>query len=100
MLRQLPIIGGGSRSRVWIQIFADILNTEILQMEGNVGAGCGAAMLAAYACGEIEDPREIVSRTVTVRERFTPDPESAALYQEGYRRYRRIHDAVKEIFKK
>ena len=98
LLRQLPIIGGGSRSRVWMQIFADILNTEILQMEGNVGAGCGAAMLAAYACGEIEDPREIASRTVTVRERFTPDPESAALYQEGYRRYRRIHDAVKEIF--
>lgn len=98
MLHQLRIIGGGSRSRVWMQVFANILNTEILQMEGNAGAGCGAALLAAYACGEIEDPREIASRTVSVRERFRPDPETAALYQEGYRHYCRIHDALKEIY--
>ena len=98
MLRELRVIGGGARSRVWMQIFANVLDTEILQLEGNAGAGCGAAMLAAFACGDIADPQDIASRTVTVRERFRPDPQAAALYRDGYRRYRRIHDALTEIF--
>ena len=98
MVRELRVIGGGARSRVWMQIFADVLDTEILQLEGNAGAGCGAAMLAAYACGEITDPREIAARTVTVREHFRPNPEAAALYRKGYERYRRIHDALTEIY--
>jgi len=98
MLRELRVIGGGARSRVWMQIFANVLDTEILQLEGNAGAGCGAAMLAAFACGDIEDPQDIAARTVTVRERFRPDPQAAALYRDGYRRYRRIHDALTEIF--
>lgn len=96
-LADLRMIGGGARSRIWMQIMADVLNTSVLQMEGSIGAGYGMALLAAYSCGRLTSLREIAARAVTVRERFVPEPERAVRYDKQYRRYLRIHHAVKEI---
>lgn len=97
----LRTIGGGSKSDVWMQIMADVLGIPILRMEGNPGAGYGMAMLAGYAVGEIPFDRIIYSpaesddgSSGTV---FCPDARRSLLYEAGYRRYLRIHDALKEI---
>lgn len=95
---QLRVIGGGSRSRIWMQIFADVLNIEILQLQGNAGAGYGMALLAAYACGELSSLSEISKKAVSVKEAFQPDKRSVTLYEEGYGRYLKVHDFMKEIF--
>ena len=97
-LAKLKVIGGGSKSRVWMQILADILDSPVEQMEGNVGAGYGMALLAAYSCGAIASLDDIAGRSVSVKERFCPRPGNARMYQEKYRQYLRVHDAVKEIF--
>lgn len=97
-IAQLKAIGGGSKSRVWMQILADVLDSPVEQLDGNTGAGYGMALLAAYSCGAITSLDDIANRSVSVKERFLPRPYNAELYKKKYRQYLRIHDAVKKIF--
>ena len=96
-LRNLKTIGGGSRSAVWMQILADVLNLPVERMEGSTGAGYGMALLAAYSCGAVPSLERLAAGAVTVKGRFEPRTRNAALYEEQYGRYRRIHDALKAI---
>lgn len=97
-LKNLKIIGGGARSRVWMQILADILDAPVEQMEGNAGAGYGMALLAAYSCGAIESLEAISEKVVTVRERFTPVSDHVKRYEKKYQKYLRVYDAMKTVF--
>ncbi len=98
MLESLKVIGGGSKSRTWMQILSDILEIPIEQMEGNAGAGYGMALLCGYACGEIESMDQIAEQSMTVKELFYPEEEKIEAYRTVYDRYRKMHDAFKLIF--
>lgn len=97
-LAQLKVIGGGSRSRSWMQILSDVLDSPVEQLEGNVGASYGAALLAMYSCGRIQSLEELSDRAVSVKERFVPRPRYASIYQKKYQQYLRIYKAMKDIF--
>ena len=97
-LAKLKAIGGGAKSRVWMQILSDVLNAPIDQLEGNAGAGYGMALLAAYSRGAVSSLEGISQNAVCVKERFLPRPRHVGLYEEGYRRYLKIHDAVTAVF--
>jgi xylulokinase/erythritol kinase len=75
--------GGGTRSRPWLQVFADVLGVPLeLARTPEVGAR-GAVLAAAAARGEDLDtdtwtaPEDVVE----------PDPAVAARYADGYARY-------------
>lgn len=96
-LDELKVIGGGSKSRVWMQILADVMGLTIAQMGGEGGAGYGMALLAAYACGEIGSIEQISDHAVEVKEHFYPRAYNVALYEEKYKRYLQIHDGLKAV---
>ena len=81
-----------------MQVLADVMNLPIAQMGGEGGAGYGMALLAAYACGEIATIEEISDNAVEVKEHFYPRTYNAGLYEEKYKKYLQIHDALKPIF--
>lgn len=99
-LGPLRAIGGGARSTIWCQVYADVLQRPILQVEEPVRANArGAALLAAAALGwiRIDDAPGLVP----VARRFDPDPALGRLYasaardlarafEEARRRARRI----------
>ncbi len=97
LLTSLKVIGGGSKSRVWMQILADVLEIPIEQMEGNAGAGYGMALLAGYVCGDIASVEGIADQAVTVREVLLPEEEKIPAYRAGYAKYLRLHEAWKMI---
>lgn len=95
-LTDLKVTGGGSKNRVWMQILADVLNTSVIQLESNSGAGYGIALAAAAAVsGKTVD--KVVDGLLTEKERFTPRVYNTKLYQKKYERYLRIYDAVRRI---
>ena len=50
--REMIVVGGGSRSPLWRQIFADALEIDVVQSNVGQDAGAlGAAAVAAVACG-------------------------------------------------
>ena len=94
------ICGGGAKSALWKQIFANVLNMSIDTVETEEGPSYGGAILAAVACGQWKDVDSAVRELVAVKETVEPEPNIAALYNERYEQFRRIYPAVKELFPK
>ena len=96
-LEPIRFIGGGARSDVWCQIFADVLGRGIEQVADPVNANArGAGLLAAVALGELTFDQ--VPDRVRVARTYSPDAATAGLYDElfgefvgFYRRNRRAY---------
>lgn len=93
----VKVVGGGTKSKVWMQTMANVLNLPVEQMDEMLGAAFGAALLAAYQDSGGSDYRRITEKTAGVRCRFVPDQEMAEICEEKYQIYKRMHDGLKYI---
>jgi xylulokinase len=88
--------GGGTRSRLWRQILADVLQTEIALAPTEEGAAYGAALLAAVGAGWSESVEEATEKVIRVEPAASPSSD-VALYAETHQRYRRLYPALKAV---
>lgn len=91
-------VGGGAKNSEWLQMQADILNTEILALKVEQGPSAGACMIAALGCGWFKD----ISSTLAVfvshkQKRYQPDPQKVKAYQTIYRIWQQMYPNTKEI---
>jgi xylulokinase len=89
-VRRVLISDGGSRSKVWMQIVADILQMPLQSLEGHPGSCLGAAWVAAIGVGATDDWAG-ASALVRQGPQIRPDPRHAEAYAQGYRRYRALY---------
>ena len=99
-LEPIRFIGGGARSEVWSQIFADVLGRAIEQVADPVNANArGAGLLAAVALGDLTFDQ--VPARVRVSRTYRPDPALKELYDNLFREfvglYRRNHRAFARL---
>ncbi len=97
-IRRSKICGGGAKSPLWKQIFANVLNVSLDILESEQGPGMGGAMLAAVACGEYPSVEACCDALVKVVDTVEPDPAIAARYEARYQQYRKIYPALKPVF--
>lgn len=71
------ICGGGARSPLWRQIFADVLGIPVELPATEQGPGYGAAMLAAVASGAYPGVEECTKQILGTRELAEEDAESS-----------------------
>ena len=81
---------GGSNSRVWMQIVADVLQQPVQRLAGHPGSCLGAAWTAAIGAG-LTDDWSGVNRFVSRLDRLEPDRGKAVVYREGYKRFRGLY---------
>jgi xylulokinase len=81
---------GGSASRVWMQIVADVLQQPVQRLAGHPGSCVGAAWTAAIGAGLTSD-WSAISAFVRPADRIKPRPEAAETYRRGYRGYRDLY---------
>ena len=94
-VERVTAVGGGSRSRTWLQIVANVLSLPIdIPDEGDFGAAFGAARLGLIAA-EGADPREIC-RAPQIRDTIMPEPAAVDAYAAAFQRYRALYPAIKE----
>lgn len=96
--RKLIAAGGGSASRKWLEIKADVLGMPVYLPENTETGVCGAAILGASALTG-EPMREVAARFVRLGEPILPDPARAERYHEIYERYRRLYVNLKPFQK-
>lgn len=96
-LSQLKVTGGGANSMIWMQILADVLNTEIDQLDSGEGAVYGVAMMARDATYTSEVLKEM-QEPAKIKNRIHPRAEQVEFYSKKYNQYLRIYDALKTIY--
>lgn len=93
------ISGGGARSKLWSQILADILNTDVHVSTTQEQACVGAALLAGVATKAYESIEDACSRVVTIKDTpIQPDSDNRALYDEHYNIYKELYERNNHLF--
>lgn len=96
---EIRVVGGGARSRLWLQMKADVTDRPVRVMATDEATALGAAMLAGVGAGTFRDLDEAVDcLTVLDPAVFEPDPLIRAAYDDAYGRYRRLFDAIEPEF--
>jgi xylulokinase len=85
----LRFIGGGAKSELWCQIFADVLDRPIDRVADPLSANVrGAAFVAAVGLGKLK-VEDIASR-VPIEKRYLPDPSHRDTYDELFKAFLEI----------
>jgi xylulokinase len=94
-LERALVTNGGSKSTLWKQIHADVLNTELFPVRDHPGASLGAAILAGVGVDalSIDD----TGRFLRLDEPFTPDPAMVSIYDESYDLWRHAGSVLAPI---
>ncbi len=88
---RLNMIGGGAKSEVWCQIFADVLNRTIYQVQDPQQAGArGVALLASLTLGFI-DTFENISSHIDISAAFQPNPQVTNLYSVKFKAFKKLY---------
>ena len=97
-IHQVRVSGGGSRSPLWRQILADVMNCELVTVNITEGASYGAALLAGVGAGLWPNVVEACAATVKVTASTQPQPAVSQVYQQLYPVYRALYPALKSSF--
>jgi xylulokinase len=89
---------GGARSRVWMQIVADVLQAPVRLLEGHPGSCLGAAWTAAIGIGATTSWSGI-DAFVAPGALLAPQRSSAAVYEAGYARYRELYARLAPLWR-
>lgn len=93
----VKVVGGGSKSRAWMQTLSNVLDIRIEQLNGNVGPAFGIALLAAYRHGAFPSLEKISEGSVIVNNCFEPQEAAVKACGELYEKYLRVHKALNYI---
>jgi len=94
-IREVRALGGGARSRLWIQIKADCTGIPFVRFQSSEPAALGAAILAGIGCGVFGCLEEACDALVRVKETVAPDPSMAPVYGKLFERYTALYDSLR-----
>lgn len=97
-INQVRASGGGTKSPLWRQILASVLNSELVTVNTSEGAAYGAALLAGVGAGAWGDITAACSECIKITGSTKPDPGQVEVYQKGYSIYQDLYPALKACF--
>ena len=90
------VTNGGSKSTLWKQIHADVLNTDLHPVIDHPGASLGAAVIAGAGAGVIPSLASI-DDYVRLGPTVTPDPSRSAEYDRAYAQWRELGELTTDL---
>lgn len=87
------VTNGGSKSRLWREILADVLHRDLISIIDHPGASYGAAVLAGIGTGLIDDWSYVLSG-LDEGEIISANPDNVALYDERYEQFTQLSAAT------
>jgi xylulokinase len=94
---QVRASGGGTRSSLWRQILADVLEAEIATVPTEEGAAYGAALLAAVGAGWHASVEDATAAVVKVEPAAQPS-DDVDLYRRAHESYQGLYPALRPTF--
>lgn len=96
-VNEIRVSGSFTRSKLWVQIMADVFGKVISVPGEPEGSAFGAAILGMYALGILKDIKE-VGNFINIKERYHPIEENHRRYQELFGIYERIYWNLQKEF--
>jgi L-xylulokinase len=93
-VRELRLTGGGARSEVWAQVFADALGQPVSVTSSREAGALGAALCAAVAAGLHPSLADGADQAVRVVRTYLPEERRSAELAEAYQRYLALIEAL------
>lgn len=84
--------GGAAKSDFWCQMFADVLNIEIITTKTSQVGALGTVISTAVAVGLFPSFEQAVKAMVNEEKRYYPNSEANRIYMEKYRKFNKIID--------
>lgn len=94
-ISKIILVGGGSKSALWRQIFADVTGIDIYTPKNPVEAPLGDAFMAAMSVGQVKRPDEIHS-WIEFNEPVKPDINVHQKYNEYFEVYKSLYPELKD----
>ena len=98
-VKRIVVCGGGAKSAVWCQIFADAVGMEIITIQGEELGARGVMMNNAVIQGIYPDYKAAVDAIVRVDKVYKPIPENHEQYLKFYELYTLIRDSLRDTWK-
>lgn len=103
--REIRLVGGGAKSRLWRQIAANVMGLPVRVPEEEEAAAFGAAIQALWclekAGGRARNIEELVDAHVAIRgdSAVEPEPEAVACYEEAYENYSKYLAVLSPLYR-
>jgi xylulokinase len=95
----LNMVGGGAVSDLWCQIFADVLNRDIRQVEHPMQTNArGAAWIAAVGLNYIRF--DDIPKLIRIKRVYRPNPENRRIYDLLFKEFVGIYRRNRAMFKR
>lgn len=98
VLNSVRITGGGSKSRVWNKMLADMTGLRIQKPAVDEGASYGAAILAVSGSMG-ENPAKISKEWFRVKSYTDPAVENTETYEKLHEKFKKLYTSLKEMFR-
>jgi xylulokinase len=95
----MVITGGGSNSRLWSQMLADLYGCPVSGMQSNEGAALGAALLGAVGAGIYSTVQEACAAVIKRGDTLIPDPNVKDAYAPYFELYKKLYWTLKDDYK-
>jgi xylulokinase len=92
---QLLATGGGARSKIWLQILADVLQIELITPKVQEGAAYGAAILAMVGVGAY--PSLEAAFKILPQDSDPVQTQANPVYEAAFKRYKILYEALKAV---
>lgn len=96
-VKEIRVSGSFTRSKLWVQIMADVFGRVISVPGEPEGSAFGAAILGMYALGLISSIKD-VENYITIKEKYYPIEENHKRYQQLFTIYERIFFNLQKEF--
>lgn len=97
-VREMRLSGGGAKSNLWKQIFADVMDQTACTINAEQGPAYGVALLAAVGSGQFKNIEEACKATIEVVKKTPPKKPAVRTYNKLFPVYQSLYQSLKSTF--
>lgn len=94
-VKRIVAVGGGTKSRAWMQIVSDVAGVPQYLPEMSIGASLGDAFLAGLAAGMLKC--DDLNSWVKMAGETQPNPKISRVYEPLYFNYLKLYEQTKDL---
>ncbi len=97
-VKEIRLLGGGSKSPLWCQILANMTGLKVSTMTCSENASLGVAILAGVGTGVFKSIEHGCNLCIEVKRIYYPNRDENDQYKEIYNRYLKLYDSLEKYW--